>query len=184
MSNIIDFKSASAQRVSLSRTESDQSSHLLTVRHARLVADRRPLESLTETARNSRLRAQREKAWCAAEVATRYWLAKMDHDEMTILAAKYHIIPAGLYDVNDRLFNVRKWRQAQAAQLLTPAPTVAALTWKRQAFASGQYRLIRDGDDPDKIKLKIERAIEDDAAWLKAHPTRRQRPACEPEIAS
>jgi hypothetical protein len=175
MSNVIDFKGALLRRA-CSPAESEH--FVLTRRQERLIADRRPLESLTETARNSRLRAQREATWCAAEVATRYWKAKIAYDEACTCAAKHRIIPSpGLSESDDHMFNVRNWRRAQAEQMLTPAPTAAAIAWKRQALASGQYRYT------DVKREDIERAIELDAAWLKAHPTRRPKPARESEMA-
>lgn len=150
---------------------------LLKRRSARILADRRPPETLTETARNQRLRAQREEAWRKAEVETRYWKAKIEYDEAQFIAARHGIIPAlgGDHDNNQdrRTLNVQKWRKAQLLQMLTPAPTVEALTWKRQAFASRQYEHI--GMDPERIQRGVEQSIEEDAAWLKAHPTRRPR---------
>lgn len=128
----------------------------------------RPTEPLTETARNQRLREERQKVWDRAETATRYWRAKIEYDYICPLAAKHSIIPTpALHAVDDQGFNVRNWREAQVAQLLTPAPTMAAITWKRQAFASGEYWHI--GADA----AELERAIDLDAAWLAAHPTKR-----------
>jgi hypothetical protein len=126
----------------------------------------------TETAKNAALRKERAKRWLRAQIATRYWRIKIDYEFICPIAAKHSIIctPA-LHVVDDRRFNVRKWREAQVAQLLTPAPTAAAIAWKRKAFARGEYKYINV-----KPEL-IARAIELDAAWLAAHPMRRPRPA-------
>ncbi len=137
-------------------------------RRARREARRR--EPLTETAKNLRERERRADDWRKAERATRYWDLKKDYDDAWINAADDGIVAAPKPgDVDTRDANVRKWRQAQLAQMLTPAPTVAAVTWKRHAFASGQWQHI--GAD----RKKIERAIEFDAAWLAAHPSRRPK---------
>jgi hypothetical protein len=115
MTNVVDFKSALQQRAS-SRADAGQFNPLFIRRQAHHLADRRPPESLAETARNQGLPAQREEAWRRAEVETRYWPVKMDHDEIWIIAAKYGIVPPpGPYDVDDRMLNVRNWRQAQVA---------------------------------------------------------------------
>ncbi len=53
------------------------------------------------------------------------------------------------------------------SQLLTPAPTVAEVAWKRAAFKAGDHRYT------DVKPERIERAIADDVEFLRAHPTRR-----------
>jgi hypothetical protein len=59
------------------------------------------------------------------------------------------------------------WRAALVRQLLTPAPDIAAVNWKRATFFSDQHRF---GDvQPERI----EQAIRADLAFLAAHPTRR-----------
>jgi hypothetical protein len=60
-----------------------------------------------------------------------------------------------------------KYRAAIMQQLLTPASTVAEVTWKRAAFKAGQHR------HTDVKPERIERAIADDLAFLAAHPVRR-----------
>jgi hypothetical protein len=60
-----------------------------------------------------------------------------------------------------------KYRAAIMAQLLTPASTVAEITWKRSAFKAGQHR------HTDVKPERIERAIADDVEFLRSHPTRR-----------
>jgi hypothetical protein len=130
---------------------------------------RPPTESLTETAKNAALRKERAERWDRAETATRYWHAKLDYDYICMAASRHGLIPP--CPVENRTQNIENWRSAQVAQLLTPAPTAAAIAWKRQAFASGQYLYT------DVKAEQIERAIELDAAWLAAHPMRRKRAA-------
>jgi hypothetical protein len=64
---------------------------------------------------------------------------------------------------------VDKWRGAVAKKLLTPAPDLAAITWKRAKLKSRDFPYL-----PVK-KERVERAIADDVAFLAAHPTRRQK---------
>ncbi len=54
-------------------------------------------------------------------------------------------------------------------QLLTPAPNVAAVAWKRAKFSGSDfpYLLVK----PERV----ERVIVDDEAFLAAHPTRIKR---------
>jgi hypothetical protein len=52
-------------------------------------------------------------------------------------------------------------------QLLTPAPDIGAVTWKRAQLRAENYRY------SDVKPERIERAIADDVAFLAAHPTRR-----------
>jgi hypothetical protein len=70
-------------------------------------------------------------------------------------------------DEEERWMIVNKWRASVAAQLLTPAPDAAAVTWKRTALRSGQHKYT------DVTTERIERAIADDVAFLAAHPTRK-----------
>ncbi|MGY2903710.1 hypothetical protein [Bradyrhizobium sp. URHC0002] len=51
-------------------------------------------------------------------------------------------------------------------QLLTPAPDLAAITWKRAKLAGRQFSHL-----PIKAE-RIEQAITEDVAFLAAHPTR------------
>src|SRR5690242_19722265 len=85
-----------------------------TVTTTTIIKRRRPqTEPQTETGRNLRLREQRAEVWRKAEIATRYWQAKIDFDDAWIAAAKHGIAPSpGLYDVDARSLNVRKWREA------------------------------------------------------------------------
>jgi hypothetical protein len=55
------------------------------------------------------------------------------------------------------------YREALGKQLLTPAPDVASVNWKRQRLRKS-YNGVK--------KELIEKAIADDIAFLDAHPTR------------
>lgn len=55
------------------------------------------------------------------------------------------------------------WREAVVKQLLTPAPNVAAVAWKRAKFSGRDFRYL-----PVKPE-RVERIIADDKAFLAAH---------------
>jgi hypothetical protein len=82
-----------------------------------------------------------------------------------------HSLPEGdlhpQYNPQDHWTVLAKYRAAIMRQLLTPAPTVAEVTWKRAAFKAGDHRYT------DAKPERIERAIADDVEFLRAHPTRR-----------
>ena len=63
---------------------------------------------------------------------------------------------------------VATWREAVAKQLLTPAPDLGAVTWKRTKLKS------RDFCHLPINAARAEQAIADDVAFLDAHPTRRR----------
>jgi hypothetical protein len=66
---------------------------------------------------------------------------------------------------------IAKWRETVAKQLITPAPTLAAVAWKRAKIKSDEFKRL-------PISLaRAERAIADDLAFLAAHPTRKRRDA-------
>ena len=56
-------------------------------------------------------------------------------------------------------------------QLLTPAPDLASITWKRAKLARREIV-------PNCLPKaeRVERAIVDDVAWLEAHPTKKSKP--------
>jgi hypothetical protein len=123
----------------------------------------------TSTAENGRLREKRKQAWREAEAATRYWRARLDFDDAVSFAQTMEIPEAADHpalDPNDRYSMVRRWREALAKQLLTPAPDTRSITWKRAVLAGRQFRHIG-------VKAeRIERAIAEDLAFLAAHPVR------------
>jgi hypothetical protein len=70
----------------------------------------------------------------------------------------------------DRGPNVERWRAALVRQLLTPAPDVAAVAWKRAKLSGGDFLYLPVKPD------RVERAIADDDAFLTSHPTRTKGP--------
>lgn len=62
----------------------------------------------------------------------------------------------------------QSYREALGKQLLTSAPNVAAVSWKRAHL--NKYKSFIDVK-----KERVEQAIADDVAFLDAHPTRKER---------
>jgi hypothetical protein len=143
----------------------------------------RPLpEPLTDTCKNQRLRDARKDAWFHARHTTDYWHARMKWYRALSCAQDYGVGDSTsfpLIDYREPCSFVDKWRAALVKQLLTPAPDVGAVTWKRTQLAGEQY--VHVGVKRERIKL----AIAADAEWLAAHPTRRSiaasRQSAEPE---
>ena len=127
----------------------------------------------TETAKNSRLRNGRRDAWWRAERHVAYWRARLDWSDQLRLAQEQkigdsHSFPqAEGYELRPAL--VDKWREMVAKQLLTPAPTLAAVTWKQAQLKGSGLRFAPVN------KERVERAIADDMAFLAAHPARVRR---------
>lgn len=127
----------------------------------------------TESAKNSRIRNARRDAWWRAERLVDYWRARFDWYSALGTAQKWEIAGSASFSPAKehlaRLELVDKWREAIAKKLLTPAPCIAAVTWKQ-----AQLRTLGFSYVPVK-KEQVERAIADDVAFLAAHPTRAKR---------
>jgi len=98
-----------------------------------------------------------------------YWRARTDWQGALECAqtcgvadsAKIRPVDAESYQVL-----VERWREAVAKKLLTPAPDLAGINWKRAQLKSSGFPYL-----PVK-KERVERAIAEDVAFLAAHPTR------------
>jgi hypothetical protein len=178
MSNIIQFSTAARP----ARPVSDQqipagvtafSERALTPGQALRLGKPKLPPSATETAKNSRIRIARRDAWWRAGRVTDYWRARMDWEYVLETAQRYGIADSASFPTvkDDRIRLVDKWREAVVKQLLTPAPDLAAITWKRAKLAGRDFSHL-----PTKAE-HIERAIADDVAFLAAHPTRTKRGA-------
>jgi hypothetical protein len=146
----------------------------------------RPLaEPLTDTCRNQRLRDARKDAWNDARHTTDYWRARLKWHSALSIAQHWGIGDSTSFpladDHEERYSLVDKWRAALVKQLLTPAPDVGAVTWKRTQLAAERYTYV------GVKRERIEYAIAADAEWLAAHPTKRSiaasRQSAEPEPA-
>jgi hypothetical protein len=140
-------------------------------RDARLLELKTAPETLTATCRNQRLRLSRRDAWWAARYLTAHWRARLDWHSALSHAQRHGIADANSYpkcdEGKDRFALVDLWRAALMKQMLTPAPDVAAIAWKRAQFRAENYRYT-------DVKLeRLQRAIDADVEWLEAHPTRK-----------
>jgi hypothetical protein len=97
-----------------------------------------------------------------------YWRARLDWHSALETAQQCGIADSASFpSAEDRFGLVDTWREAVAKQLLTPAPDLGAVTWKRAKLKSSDFSYL-----PIKA-ARAEQAIADDLAFLAAHPTRR-----------
>jgi hypothetical protein len=112
----------------------------------------------------------RDEAWNRASHTTSYWRARLNwHGELEC-AQKWGLADSGSFPPaadENRFSLVDTWREAVVKQLLTPAPNVAAVAWKRAKFSGSDFPYL-----PVKPE-RVERVIADDEAFLAAHPVRR-----------
>jgi hypothetical protein len=99
-----------------------------------------------------------------------YWRVRLDWWRGLGIAQQYGIADSASFpsaENENRLGLVDKWREAVAKKLITPAPTLADVAWKRARVKSDDFKQL-------PITLaRAERAIADDQAFLAAHPRRR-----------
>jgi len=134
--------------------------------------ERNQTPAATETGKNSRLRIARRQVWWDAESLTRYLRARLDWQ-----SALEHAQRRGLGDsksfpsaeLDDRGSLCAAWRAAVARQLVTPAPDLAAITWKRAQLAGSYFAYV-----PITAE-RVQQAIADDVAFLAAHPVRQSK---------
>jgi hypothetical protein len=103
---------------------------------------------------------------------TVYWRARLDWQAALSTAQDHDVADAKSFPPCDdsgssRIVLVDLWRAALVAQMLIPAPDVAAVNWKRAQLQAENYRY--SGAKPERLQ----RAIEADVEWLEAHPTRK-----------
>lgn len=127
-------------------------------------------DTATVFARNRRLRKERDAAWDMAEAETLYRHALLKFtDEIEAVRR------AGLPEARnhpersdeERWALVDNYRAAFVRQLLTPAPNVAEIVWKR---ARVRAAYISPAD-----KERVERVIADDLAFVDRYPTSSRR---------
>jgi hypothetical protein len=126
-------------------------------------------EGLTDTCKNQRMRNQRKDAWHKAWATEQYWRALLDWKN-AIEWAQREGIPDALTRPaieEGRWPLVDQWRAALMQLILTPAPTMANIEWKRVQLRAGQH-------EHTDIKVeRLERAIAVDVEFLTAHPARK-----------
>jgi hypothetical protein len=126
-------------------------------------------EELSTTGKNSRLRQGRNKAWDMARHKTDYWRARLDWQFALEFAQGRGLGDSDSFPPaadEDRFLLVDAWREAVAHQLLTPAPTLAAVAWKRAKLAGRGFSQLPIS------AARVKQVIADDEAFLAAHPVR------------
>jgi hypothetical protein len=125
-------------------------------------------EALIDTHYNSIARHARRDAWYRAKTETQFFEALLQY----VRAAKAyceridHINELQKIAEADDIEILRQKRSAVARQILTPAPSMTEVAWKRQA-AKDKYLPIAPED--------IDAAITADEAFFAAHPVKRVR---------
>jgi hypothetical protein len=127
-------------------------------------------EGVSDTGRNQRLRRNRRDVWLEADAVMDYWHAVMKMDT-AISRVQRHETPEGalhpVREPKDYWGLVANYRIAWARLMLTPAPDMRSVTWKRAELKAEHHK------HTDLKSERIERAITDDVEFLRAHPTRR-----------
>lgn len=122
--------------------------------------------TLTMTARNRCLRDERKEVWRRADAVTGYWNARLRFMDAASIAARCGLREEGCHRESNheaRSAVLESYRAALGKQLLTPAPDVASVNWKRAHMTESFIGVKRE---------RIERVTADDMAFLSAHPTR------------
>jgi hypothetical protein len=121
----------------------------------------------TTTAKNARLRAARWEVWRRADAITSYWHELLRFHGAVERAKRHGLKEARAHvEISEeaRWPILDSYRDALNKQLLTPAPDVASVNWKRRELKSYGVK-----------KELVEKAIANDIAFLDAHPTRNSR---------
>jgi hypothetical protein len=121
----------------------------------------------TITGKNARLRSARWEVWRRADAITNYWQELLRFMDAVERAKRHGLKEARAHvGINEeaRWSILDSYRDALNKQLLTPAPDVASVNWKRRELKSYGVK-----------KELVEKAIADDIAFLDAHPTRTPR---------
>jgi hypothetical protein len=125
---------------------------------------------LTETCKNARIRIKRRDAWWHAGWVASYWRARLDWQGALECAQTHGIADSASFPpprANESRFDlVDKWREALARQMLTPAPDLSAVTWKRAKLKTDEFNRL------PITAVRAEQVIADDVAFLAAHPVR------------
>jgi hypothetical protein len=125
----------------------------------------------TDISLNESLRRDRDRAWDRADAKVGFLRAQLEYHRAVSIAQKYGVPDARGLPTLDAAADfqlVESGRMAVIEQILTPAPKVAALMWKRRKVASlNQYDWVA-GVQP----VRVEKAIVEDEAFFKAFPAR------------
>jgi hypothetical protein len=99
----------------------------------------RPLApATTDSCRNQRARLRRRDVWRRAERSTSYWRTRLDWQSALEFAQRDGIGDSSSFEQvmhGERFELLELWRAALVEQMLTPAPDLAAIAWKRSKLA-------------------------------------------------
>jgi len=187
--NIITFHpSTDAVRATESATKAASESHATIARFSSPEQSRRALEIMrrisvkqriaalasgvsTDISLNESLRRDRDGAWDRAEANVRFLRAQLECYRAVASAQKHGLPDARGMPALDAIADfdlVEKCRMDVIEQILTPAPKVAALMWKRRKVAS-----LNEYDWVGGVKsARVEKALAEDEAFFKAFPAR------------
>lgn len=119
---------------------------------------------------NENLRDLRKEPWQRAAAKVRFLRAMLDMNDAASGARRHELAvarDAPVLDEVERFNLVENWRGAVLEHLLTPAPRVGDLDWKRRrAAALGPYDYV--GATPEQV----EKAIAEDETFLRSFPAR------------
>jgi hypothetical protein len=125
-----------------------------------------PAAAKTATGRNARLRSARWEVWRRADAITNYWHELLGFHHAVEYAKRLGLKEALAhveFSEDARWPILCSYREALGKQLLTPAPDVASVNWKRLKLRKA-YGVKKE---------LVEKAIADDIAFLDAHPARK-----------
>lgn len=125
----------------------------------------------SDVALNELLRERRKDAWRRADAKVCFLCSQLDLFAATKHAQRHGLVAArGLPvpDEGERFNLVENCRRALLEQILTPAPTVADLAWKRRKVAS-----LNPYDWVGATLEQVEEVLDRDETFLRSFPTRR-----------
>jgi hypothetical protein len=101
---------------------------------------------------------------------TNYWRARLDWHSALEFAQSHNVADSQKFpsaEGENRFVLVDLWRTALVKQILTPAPDVGAVAWKRAQMRAENY--LYSGVKPERLQC----AIDADVEWLEAHPSKK-----------
>jgi hypothetical protein len=123
----------------------------------------------TTTAKNARLRSARWEVWRRADAIVNYWRALLEFTDAVSRAKRNGLNEARAHaetSAEARWQILESYRDAMGKHLLTPAPDVASVNWKRHKLRRSYVGVKKE---------LVEKAIAADIAFLDAHPARNSR---------
>jgi hypothetical protein len=160
--NVIDLRARSVEALKARREEAEKRKL-----HKDAGATSKGNTPSIDTAKNFEIRVRRREAWSFAERMTKYWRARLGWGSALGIAQQYGIADSSSFlPPSERAELVKKWRAAVGYQLITPAPHLSAVAWKRGKLISREFAHLTVN------KERVQWAISEDLAFLAAHSTR------------